>query len=156
MYSFEKKIKWQIHFKANILMLKEVFLSYCLFLRNGTKVSKSQWIWEMLLQAAWHFSHWNFCADWKPWQALNYIYIFHWKITVRYVNTEPRHLSMFMQMIMKLINNLLKSVYFKWLKKMSKNLVLQCLWNQLGCKEIMSIMNIVNVFTQHTDYLCMF
>lgn len=63
---------------------------------------------------------------------------------------------MFMQMIMKLINNLLKSVYFKWLKKMSKNLVLQCLWNQLGCKEIMSIMNIVNVFTQHTDYLCMF
>lgn len=39
---------------------------------------------------------------------------------------------------------------------MSKSLVLQRLWNQLGCKEIMSMMNIVNVFTQHTDYLCMF
>lgn len=38
---------------------------------------------------------------------------------------------------------------------MSKNLVLRCLWNQLGCKEMMSMMNTVNVFTQHTDYLSM-
>jgi len=36
---------------------------------------------------------------------------------------------------------------------MNKHLVLQRFWNQLGCKEIMPMMKIVNIFTQHTDYL---
>lgn len=37
---------------------------------------------------------------------------------------------------------------------MSKNLVVQHLRNQLACKEIMSMMNIVNIFIRPTDYLC--
>lgn len=38
---------------------------------------------------------------------------------------------------------------------MNENLVLQRVLNQLGCKEIMSMMNIVNIFTQHSNYLTM-
>lgn len=37
---------------------------------------------------------------------------------------------------------------------MRKNLVVQHLRNQLACKEIMSMMNIVNIFIRPTDYLC--